>query len=63
MTKYYLEVLKDDVSICLDTDIRHYHQFEIGDIINIHMYITVYILIYCILSIYLLRFEYLKYCQ
>ena len=38
MTKYYLEVLKDDVSICLDTDIRHYHQFEIGDIINIHMY-------------------------
>jgi hypothetical protein len=38
MTKYYLEVLKDDVSICLDTDIRHYHQFKIGDIINIHMY-------------------------
>ena len=38
MTKYYLEVLKDDVSICLDTDIIHYHQFEIGDIINIHMY-------------------------
>ena len=38
MTKYYLEVLKDDVSICLNTDIRHYHQFEIGDIINIHMY-------------------------
>lgn len=38
MTKYYLEVLKDNVSICLDSDIRYYHQFEIGDIINIHMY-------------------------
>ena len=38
MTKYYLQVLKDNLSICLDTDIRHYHQFEIGDIINIHMY-------------------------
>jgi hypothetical protein len=38
MTKYYLEVLKDNVSICLDSDIGYYHQFEIGDIINIHMY-------------------------
>ena len=38
MTKYYLSVLKDNVSICLDSDIRHYHQFKIGDIINIHMY-------------------------
>lgn len=38
MTKYYLSVLKDNISICLDSDIRHYHQFKIGDIINIHMY-------------------------
>ena len=38
MAKYYLQVLKDNLSICLDIDIRHYHQFEIGDIINIHMY-------------------------
>ena len=38
MTKYYLEVVKWGISICLDTDVRYYHEFEIGDIINIHMY-------------------------
>lgn len=38
MTKYYLEVLKDNVSICLDSDIRYYHQFQIGDIIYVNMY-------------------------
>jgi hypothetical protein len=38
MTKYYLSVLKDNVSICIDSDIRYYHQFEIGDIIYINMY-------------------------
>lgn len=38
MTKYYLSVLKDNVSICLDTDVQYHHQFKIGDIINIHMY-------------------------
>jgi hypothetical protein len=38
MTKYYLEVMKEGVSICLDTDVRYYHQFEIGDIIHINMY-------------------------
>jgi len=38
MTKYYLEVMKSGLSICLDTDVQYYHQFEIGDIINIHMY-------------------------
>ena len=37
MTVYYLEVLKE-ISICLDTDIRYYHHFEVGDIITIHMY-------------------------
>ena len=36
--KYYLEVVKWGISICLDTDVRYYHEFEIGDIINIHMY-------------------------
>ena len=38
MTPYYLQVIKDNLSICLDTDIGYYHQFKIGDIINIHMY-------------------------
>ncbi len=33
MTKYYLEVSKDNVSICLDSDIQHHHEFNIGDII------------------------------
>ena len=37
MTKYYLEVLKE-ISICLDSDVRYYHHFEVGDIININMY-------------------------
>jgi hypothetical protein len=38
MTKYYLEVLRKGISICLDTDLQYYHHFEVGDIINIHMY-------------------------
>ena len=38
MTKYYLEVMKSGVSICLDTDVQYHHQFGVGDIINIHMY-------------------------
>jgi len=38
MTKYYLEVVKWGISICLNTDVRYYHEFEIGEIINIHMY-------------------------
>ncbi len=33
MTKYYLEVIKDNVSICLDSDIGHHHEFKVGDII------------------------------
>ena len=37
MTKYYLQVLKE-ISICLDSDIRYYHHFEVGDVIDIHMY-------------------------
>ena len=38
MTKYYLSVLKDNVSICLDSDVHYYHEFKIGDIIYINMY-------------------------
>jgi predicted RNA-binding protein (virulence factor B family) len=38
MTKYYLSVLKDNVSICLDTDVQYHHHFKVGDIIPIHMY-------------------------
>ena len=38
MTKYYLEVMREGVSICLDTDVHYHHQFKIGDVIPIHMY-------------------------
>lgn len=38
MTVYYLEVFKDNVSICLDTDVHYYHRFNTGDVITIHMY-------------------------
>lgn len=38
MTKYYLEVIKWGISICLDTDVQYYHEFKIGDVIPIHMY-------------------------
>jgi hypothetical protein len=38
MTKYYLEVMKSGVSICLDTDVYYHHNFKVGDIIPIHMY-------------------------
>jgi len=33
MTKYYLSVLKDNVSICIDSDIGYHHRFKIGDVI------------------------------
>ena len=38
MTKYYLEVMSEGVSICLDTDVHYHHHFKVGDIIPIHMY-------------------------
>ena len=38
MTKYYLEVLMEGVSICLDTDVQYHHRFRVGDVISIHMY-------------------------
>ena len=37
MTKYYLQVLKE-ISICLDHDVYYFHHFEVGDVIDIHMY-------------------------
>ena len=33
MTKYYLEVIRERVSICLDTDVQYHHHFKVGDII------------------------------
>ena len=38
MTNYYLEVMREGVSICLDTDVQYHHQFNVGDVIPIHMY-------------------------
>ena len=38
MTKYYLEVMREGVSICLDSDVQYHHHFKVGDIIPIHMY-------------------------
>jgi hypothetical protein len=38
MTNYYLEVMREGVSICLDTDVQYHHEFKVGDIIPIHMY-------------------------
>ena len=38
MTKYYLEVMREGVSICLDTDVQYHHRFNVGDVIPIHMY-------------------------
>jgi hypothetical protein len=35
MTKYYLEVASDKLSICLDTDINYYHHFKLGDLLLI----------------------------
>jgi hypothetical protein len=30
--------MREDLSICLDTDIHYHHHFKIGDIIPIHIY-------------------------
>lgn len=32
---YYLEVIKEGLSICLDSDINLYHHFKLGDIIEL----------------------------
>ncbi len=38
MNKCYFEVMREDISICLDTDIHYHHHFKIGDIIYVNMY-------------------------
>ena len=38
MTKYYLQVLDKDLSICLDSDVHYYHEFAVGDILTIEMW-------------------------
>ncbi len=38
MTRHYLEVLKEGISICLDTDVHYHHEFKVGEIIYINMY-------------------------
>ncbi len=38
MTRYYLEVLQDGLSIDIDSDVHYHHPFKIGDIIPINMY-------------------------
>ena len=37
MVNYYFEVMKDNVSICLDSDIGYHHHFKIGDVLLIIM--------------------------
>ena len=37
MSKYYLQVVKDNVSILADSDIGYYHQFKIDDVIEVVM--------------------------
>lgn len=33
MSKYYLSVVKNNVSICLDSDVQYHHHFKVGDVI------------------------------
>jgi hypothetical protein len=32
---YYLEVISEGLSVCLDNDVNFYHHYKIGDIIKI----------------------------
>lgn len=36
--KYYLQIVKDDVSILVDSDVGYHHQFKIDDVIEIVMH-------------------------
>jgi hypothetical protein len=38
MTVYYLGVLVQNISICLDTDVHYHYYFSPDDIIKINMY-------------------------
>jgi hypothetical protein len=37
MSKYYLQIVKDDVSILVDSDVGYYHHFKIDDVIEVVM--------------------------
>ena len=37
MSKYYLQIVKDNVSILADSDIGYYHHFKIDDVIEVVM--------------------------
>ena len=34
----YFEIIKEGISICLDSDINYYHHFEVGEILCISNY-------------------------
>lgn len=35
--KYYLQIVKDNVSVLVDSDVGYYHQFKVDDIIEVIM--------------------------
>ena len=35
--RYYLQIVKDNVSILADSDVGYYHQFKIDDVIEVVM--------------------------
>jgi len=37
MSKYYLQIVKDNVSILADSDVGYYHKFKIDDVIEVIM--------------------------
>ena len=37
MSKYYLQVVKDSVSILVDSDLGYHHHFKIDDVIEVVM--------------------------
>ena len=41
MVNYYFEVMKDNVSICLDSDIGYHHHFKIGEDPNDYTFYSV----------------------
>jgi hypothetical protein len=38
MTRYYFEVIKEGLSVCVDSDINYHYEFSVGEIIAINMY-------------------------
>ena len=37
MSKYYLQVVKDNVSVLVDSDLGYHHHFKIDDVIEVVM--------------------------